>query len=72
MGLYLVGNVNLIPWEDKAVGIKILNIFILNLLFHIKGPKEIKCGVMFASNNYHSIRDTVKNWKKTRCPLMGN
>lgn len=35
----------LISWEDKAVGIKILNIFILNLLFHIKGPKEISLQV---------------------------
>lgn len=54
----------LIPWEEKPVGIKILNIFILNLLIHIKGPQEIKCDVMSASNNYHSISDTAKIGKK--------
>lgn len=30
----------------------------------MKGPKEMKCGMMFASNNYHSISLIVKKWEK--------
>lgn len=67
-------------WEGEAAGLTTVNTP-LNPFLHTKGPREIKCGMMFASNNYHSISEKVgenllsplmDNWLKHGAPTKWN